>query len=166
MATNSAPPRPHPPGERRGGALVAAAATAGFIFGLGAFTFRYGEGLSYFSTDPRACKNCHVMNEEYESWAHGPPRAVAACIDCHLPHDFIAKYIAKADNGYRHSKGFTFMDFHEPIRMIDRSIQTLQANCVRCHSDFVHDIVGGSSTHEGAILCTHCHRQIGHGGRY
>lgn len=154
------------PATQRGTTLAVVAALVGAVFGLGLFTFHYGEGLSYFSTDPAACKNCHVMNDQYESWQHGPHHAVAGCIDCHLPHDFIAKYISKADNGYRHSKGFTFMDFHDPIRMIDRSIKTLQANCVRCHSDFVHDIVGGSSTNEGAILCTHCHRQIGHGGRH
>jgi nitrite reductase (cytochrome c-552) len=37
----------------------------GAFAGLGAFTFRYAEGFSYFSTDPRACKNCHIMNEQY-----------------------------------------------------------------------------------------------------
>ena len=141
------------------------AVLVGLVAGLGAFTFRYGEGLSYFSPDPRACRNCHVMNDQYASWAHGPHHAVARCVDCHLPHEFIAKYVAKADNGYRHSKGFTFMDFHEPIRMIERSAETLQANCVRCHLDFVHDIVRGSTTAAGAIRCVHCHRQIGHGGR-
>ena len=94
---------------------VIAAVLMGALAGLGAYTFDYGEGLSYFSTDPRACKNCHVMNEQFASWSRGPHHAVARCIDCHLPHEFVWKYIAKADNGYRHSKGFTFMDFHEPI---------------------------------------------------
>ena len=41
--------------------------------------------------------------------------ATASCVDCHLPHDFVGKYLAKADNGYHHSKGFTLQDFHEPI---------------------------------------------------
>ena len=81
----------------------------------------YGEGLSYFSTDPRACKNCHVMNDQYASWSRGPHHAVARCVDCHLPHEFVPKYLAKADNGYRHSKGFTFMDFHEPIMIKPRN---------------------------------------------
>jgi hypothetical protein len=54
-------------------ALIAALASAG------AYTFQYGEGLSYFSTDPRACRNCHVMNDQYASWAHGPHHAVARC---------------------------------------------------------------------------------------
>ena len=27
----------------------------GLFIGIGAYTFRYAEGLSYFSTDPAAC---------------------------------------------------------------------------------------------------------------
>ena len=34
---------------------VVLALLAGTLAGAGAYTFRYGEGLSYFSTDPRAC---------------------------------------------------------------------------------------------------------------
>jgi cytochrome c nitrite reductase small subunit len=34
---------------------------AGLLTGLGAFTFHYGEGASYFSKDPRSCMNCHIM---------------------------------------------------------------------------------------------------------
>ena len=123
---------------------ITAAVLTGALAGLGAYTFRYGEGLSYFSTDPRACKNCHVMNELYASWSRGPHHAAARCVDCHLPHEFFAKYLAKADNGYRHSKGFTFMDFHEPI---------------------IHDIVRGSTTRGDAVKCVHCHRGAGHGAR-
>ncbi len=88
----------------------------GGVVGLGAFTFHYGEGLSYFSKDPRACANCHIMQSEYDSWTKGPHHGTARCVDCHLPHDFLRKYLAKADNGYRHSKGFTLLDFHEPIQ--------------------------------------------------
>jgi cytochrome c nitrite reductase small subunit len=138
----------------------------GTAAGIGAFTFRYGEGLSYFSTDPRACKNCHVMDDQYASWTHGPHHAVARCVDCHLPHEFIPKYLAKADNGYRHSKGFTFMDFHDPIMITPRNSRILQDNCLRCHGDFVHDIVRGSTTHEEAVTCVHCHRGVGHGVRF
>ena len=144
---------------------VALAVLAGTLAGAGAYTFRYGEGLSYFSTDPRACKNCHVMNDQYASWTHAPHHAVARCVDCHLPHEFVRKYLAKADNGYRHSKGFTFMDFHDPIMITRRNAATLQENCLRCHGDFVHDIVRGSTTREDAVKCVHCHRGVGHGAR-
>jgi len=137
----------------------------GVAVGMGAFTFRYAEGLSYFSTDPRACKNCHIMNEQYASWTKAPHHAAAKCIDCHLPHDFVGKYIAKAENGYHHSRGFTLQDFHEPILIKQRNAEILQENCLRCHEDFVHDIVRGSTTAKGAVRCAHCHRSVGHGAR-
>ncbi len=145
--------------------LAALAVLIGAAVGTGAFTFRYAEGFSYFSTDPAACKNCHIMNEQYDSWLKGPHHAVAKCIDCHLPHDFAGKYIAKAENGYHHSKGFTFQDFHEPILIKPRNAAILQESCVRCHDDFVHDILRGSSTTDESARCVHCHRNVGHGAR-
>lgn len=135
----------------------------GVVAGVGAFTFDYGEGLSYFSTDPKACVNCHIMNDQYNSWTKASHHAAAKCVDCHLPHDFVPKYIAKADNGYRHSKGFTFEDFHEPIMIKPRNSAILQENCLRCHGDFVHEIVKGSTTDDDAVQCVHCHRGVGHG---
>ena len=145
--------------------LTVLAILFGSLAGLGAFTFRYAEGLSYFSTDPRACKNCHVMNDQFASWTRGPHHAAAGCVDCHLPHEFIPKYLAKANNGYWHSKGFTFMDFHEPIMITPRNARMLQDNCVRCHGDFVHEILKGSSGASDTTQCVHCHRGAGHGAR-
>jgi cytochrome c nitrite reductase small subunit len=144
---------------------LALATMLGTMLGLGTFTFRYAEGLSYFSTDPRACKNCHIMNDEYASWTKGVHHAVATCIDCHLPHAFIPKYIAKASNGYHHSKGFTMQDFHEPILIKARNAAILEESCLHCHADFVHDIVRGSTTAGDAVPCVHCHRNVGHGAR-
>ena len=145
--------------------LLVLAALVGAVFGMGGFTFHYAEGLSYFSTDPRACKNCHIMNEQYASWSKGPHHAAAGCVDCHLPHDFVGKYVAKAENGYHHSKGFTLQDFHEPILIKPKNARILQSSCLRCHEDFVHDIVRGSTTAEDAVTCVHCHRGVGHGAR-
>lgn len=141
------------------------AGCAGVVAGLGAFTFRYGEGLSYFSTDPRACANCHIMNDQYGSWTKGPHHGAAKCVDCHLPHAFVPKYLAKADNGYRHSKGFTFLDFHEPIQIKPANARILQENCQRCHEDFVHEIVRGGPRGAEPAQCVHCHRGVGHGAR-
>ena len=145
--------------------FVLAAAAVGAVAGFGAFTFRYAEGLSYFSTDPRACANCHIMNDQYRSWSQGPHHAAATCVECHLPHDFVAKYVAKADNGYRHSKGFTFLDFHEPIQIKPRNSAILQENCMRCHEDFVHEMVRGGPRRAEEAQCVHCHRAAGHGAR-
>ena len=60
----------------------------------------YAEGASYFSTNPQSCANCHIMREQYDSWQKASHHANAKCIDCHLPHDFVGKYVAKAENGY------------------------------------------------------------------
>jgi cytochrome c nitrite reductase small subunit len=141
------------------------AALCGTALGLGLFTFDYGEGLSYFSTDPRACVNCHVMQPQYDSWTKASHHTAAKCVDCHLPHEFVAKYIAKADNGYRHSKAFTLMDFHEPIQITPRNSRILQDNCLRCHRDFVHDIVS-SGVHGQGVSCVHCHADVGHGAAF
>jgi len=146
--------------------VIALAVIVGVMVGLGAFTFRYAEGMSYFSTDPRACANCHIMNDQYASWTKGPHHGAATCVDCHLPHDFVGKYLAKASNGYHHSKGFTFEDFHEPIQIKPRNAAILQAACLRCHGDFVHDIVSGAKTDGDAVTCVHCHRGVGHGAWY
>jgi cytochrome c nitrite reductase small subunit len=145
---------------------VAVAALVGAVVGLGAFTFRYAEGLSYFSSDPRACANCHIMNDQYASWSKGPHHGSATCAQCHLPADFIAKYLAKAENGYHHSKGFTLEDFHEPIQIKPGNADILQRACLGCHGDFVHDILPDSRPDPRAgsdVRCVHCHRRAGHG---
>lgn len=147
-------------------AIIFLGVLLGAMIGLSSFTFDYAEGFSYFSTDPRACAHCHVMNDEYDSWQKGPHHAAAKCVDCHLPHDFIGKYLAKADNGYHHSKGFTFLDFHEPILIKPKNAAILQDSCVRCHSEFVHELVSGSrAVRAEAVQCVHCHRAVGHGAR-
>ena len=84
-------------------------------------------------------------------------------MDCHLPHEIIPKYLAKAENGYHHSKGFTFGDFHEPIMIKPRNAEILQDNCLKCHGEFVHAIVRGSSDGPNAVSCVHCHTNVGHG---
>lgn len=135
----------------------------GLLLGLGAFTFSYAEGLSYFSTNPAACANCHIMNEQYDSWQKASHHTAAKCIDCHLPHRFVPKYLAKAENGYFHSKGFTFQDFHEPIMIKQKNAAILQANCLECHGDIVHELVSGATTDAQAVHCVHCHASVGHG---
>jgi cytochrome c nitrite reductase small subunit len=148
-----------------GRAPLAISCLIGAAVGMGLFTFQYAEGLSYFSSDPRACKNCHIMNDQYDSWSKGPHHAFAGCVDCHLPHTFVRKYIAKGENGYHHSKGFTLQDFHEPIMIKPKNAMILQESCLRCHGEFVHDVVRGSTTDEDAVPCVHCHRGAGHGAR-
>jgi nitrite reductase (cytochrome c-552) len=57
------------------------------------------------------------MQRQYDGWQKASHHGAATCVDCHLPHSFLAKYLAKASNGWHHSKGFTLQDFEEPIRI-------------------------------------------------
>lgn len=136
---------------------------AGSLLGAGAFTFHYAEGGSYLSEDPKACVNCHIMRPQYDSWQKASHHAVATCVDCHLPDGFPEKYIAKAINGWNHSKAFTLQDFPEPIRITEPNAEILQANCIRCHSELTQEISSGAGGHGGATRCVHCHRSAGHG---
>lgn len=102
------------------------------------------------------------MQSQLDSWHKSSHKNIAGCVDCHLPQDLIGKYIAKADNGYRHSRAFTFQDFHEPIQIGDRNAAILQANCIRCHQDMVLDLVGVGQERDSKRFCVHCHRGVGH----
>ncbi len=137
------------------------AALFGTVLGLGLFTISYGEGISYLSNDPAACANCHIMNDQYDSWTASSHSGVAVCVDCHLPHETIPKYIAKADNGWFHGVGFTLQNFPEPIRIKPRNMAIVQRNCVGCHTDMVHEML--PATVEGeSVACSHCHVEVGH----
>lgn len=144
---------------------VIAALVVGIPLGLGGFTFHYASGTSYLSNDPAACVNCHIMRPQYDGWLKSSHHAVAGCNDCHVPQDsFVRKYLAKGENGYHHSTAFTFGNFHEPIMITEKNAKILQDNCVRCHSDFVHELNAGATSAKDAIRCVHCHRTVGHGG--
>jgi cytochrome c nitrite reductase small subunit len=141
------------------------------FFGAAGFTFRYAEGLSYLSDDPHACINCHVMQEHFDHWRHASHGRVAVCNDCHVPHDSLArKFYVKAENGYRHSKGFTFQDFHEPIQITSLSREVVIENCMRCHSTIAADLTShvvanypASAASRLPSDCLHCHSRVGHG---
>ena len=144
---------------------IVLAGLLGIFFGIGFYTFGYSKGLSYLSSDPAACANCHIMQDQYSSWQKGTHHTAAVCVECHLPHEFIPKMIEKAEHGWRHSKAFTLQNFHEPIQITGKSSATLQQNCLRCHGEMLHGIVAGSSTDQNAVTCVHCHQGVGHGAR-
>jgi len=143
--------------------IIIFGALLGILIGTGAFTLNYAEGLSYLSTDPKACVNCHIMRSQYDSWQKSSHHTAAKCVDCHLPHGFIEKYVAKTENGYHHSKGFTLQDFHEPIMIKQKNSQILQENCLACHEDMVRELVAGATWDPDSVRCVHCHRAVGHG---
>ncbi len=143
--------------------MFLACAAAGVLLGVGTFTFWYAQGGSYFSSDPRSCMNCHIMRPHFDSWQHGSHHAHAKCVDCHLPHDFVGKWIAKAENGFFHSKAFTLQDFPEPIQITPKNSRILNANCVHCHQDLVDHLRQHGAFHDENDSCVRCHPSVGHG---
>ena len=136
---------------------------SGVCLGLGGYTFYYAKGASYLSNDPKACVNCHIMNDQYTGWLKSSHHAVATCNDCHVPHDFFRKYLAKGENGWHHSRAFTMQDFHEPIMIKSRNAAVLQENCLHCHQALVDELVPDRGPHGGDIQCAKCHWDVGHG---
>jgi cytochrome c nitrite reductase small subunit len=152
-----------PKNRLRVGLLLALTCTFGLFSGLGTYTFTYARGLSYFSNDPRACMNCHIMREHFDGWQKSPHHAVATCNDCHTPHALLPKYLTKAENGFWHSKGFTLQDFPEPIRIRPHNRRTLNRNCMECHHELVHEVVAVHGRDESQFDCIRCHITSGHG---
>ena len=148
------------------------AVLVGMLGGIGGHTFRYARGLSYLSDDPTACINCHIMNDAFDAWLNSSHQAVASCNDCHVTSGFPYNYISKAISGYDHSVGFTLQParpdepgqrpfFVEPIQIKARSQRIVEANCIRCHEDFVHEILGVGQSMD-SLNCVACHRSVGH----
>jgi cytochrome c nitrite reductase small subunit len=130
-------------------------ALVGTALGLGAYTFVYAQGYSYFSNNPAACANCHVMREYFDSWQRSSHHASAVCNDCHTPHALAGKYLTKAENGWNHSLHFTLQDYPDPIRIRPANAAKLRVNCLRCHAD-----MAGQMPEED---CVRCHAGVGHG---
>jgi cytochrome c nitrite reductase small subunit len=162
----------------RGGRVLswvaaAAAIGLGLFGGLGAYTFNFAQGLSYFSNDPRSCVNCHVMNDAYDSWQKSGHGHVAVCNDCHTPHSFVGKMITKAENGWNHSVAFTMLKYErEPIVITERNADRLRHNCIACHDTMLTEIRGsavlsaaGHGQGSEDVDCLHCHSDVGHGAR-
>jgi cytochrome c nitrite reductase small subunit len=151
--------------EKKPGAkyAIVLAVLLGLLLGIGGFTALYAEGLSYLSNEPKVCVNCHIMQPQYDSWQKASHHSVATCVDCHLPHSFFGKWFAKAENGFHHSKAFTFQDFHEPIMIKSKNSRILQESCLHCHGNLVHEQIARAADGTGEVRCVHCHRSVGHG---
>lgn len=137
----------------------------GTFFGVSGYTFIYAKGYSYLSNDPKACANCHVMRDHFDAWEKSSHHAAATCNDCHVPAAVVSKYVSKMRNGFWHSKGFTFQDFPDPIRIRPVNSEILRQNCLRCHAELVDEIVKGVPRAHPAtsdIQCVKCHMIVGH----
>lgn len=140
---------------------IALAGLFGGVAGLGGFTFTYAQGFSYFSDNPQACLNCHIMREQYDGWSRSSHQAVAVCNDCHAPHDnLIHKYYIKGVNGLRHSYAFTTGDHPEPIRITPLNREVTRHACLYCHGD-VTQAINYAHT-DDPTDCLRCHAGVGH----
>jgi cytochrome c nitrite reductase small subunit len=144
---------------------VAAAITIGLAAGLGLFTFGYARGASYFTNDPAACANCHIMSEHFAAWQRASHRAAATCNDCHTPHTLVGKYVTKARNGFWHSFYFTTGTYPDPLRITERNRRVTESTCRYCHEPIVAAIDPRTARHGGAgdeLSCIRCHTYVGH----
>jgi cytochrome c nitrite reductase small subunit len=133
----------------------------GSVVGLGSYTFIYAKGASYFTDDPAACANCHIMDEHYDGWIKASHRAVAVCNDCHTPPGLVAKYLTKATNGFWHSFGFTTGWFPEPLRITPRNRAIAEQACRSCHRSLI-EAIAGPHQQDGGLACIRCHHRVGH----
>jgi cytochrome c nitrite reductase small subunit len=136
----------------------------GALGGLGAFTMLYAKAFSFLSSDPAVvCTNCHIMQPQFQAWQKASHHGVADCFDCHLPQAFFRKYTIKALNGIHDAIAFTAQNFAEPIRLkAPHNVRVLQENCLRCHEQLVHQMLGASGGSQQP-QCVHCHVTVGHG---
>ena len=141
--------------------VLAASVAVGLVAGVGGFTFVYADGASYLTNDPAACRNCHVMQSQYDGWRKSSHHAAAVCNDCHVPSDFFGKYLAKALNGYHHSSAFTLGDYPDPIRIKQRNREVTEAQCRACHGELAA-LIEGPRGAEHPIDCLRCHGSVGH----
>ncbi len=149
--------------------LAALGLLFGGVTGAGAYTANYAQATSYLSDDPKACVNCHIMRDVFDSWQKSSHHAFATCNTCHLPHTFVEKWIAKARSGFNHSRAFTMQDFEEPIRIQSVDARIVEANCIDCHAGRVSAVLtshSGNKTDAGNMLgCAQCHANVGHSSR-
>ncbi len=124
------------------------------------------------------CVRCHVMEPFVRSWAdssHGGNNRwgiVVECMDCHLPHDSLARFLlAKIKGGFSllisnlSIDGTTF-DWYSNAKR-HRQHFTHDASCSNCHQRLQQFC---SQEHEGVRLgqraegstCLGCHPNVGH----
>ena len=110
------------------------------------------------SESPLFCVGCHVMEAEYDAWAHAGAHRREMCVDCHLPNqNMVLHYAWKSIDGLKDTLIFYSSKVPERIMITAHGREVVQQNCIRCHETTVQNI-----DHER--LCWQCHRRIAHRG--
>lgn len=130
-------------------ALAGAAALAAFVL------FGPPQVLARSST-PDFCAGCHVMESQYEAWAHTGAHRGIQCVDCHLPNQNKAvHYLWKSIDGIKDAVVFYSGKVSDRIAISGHGRDVLQANCIRCHGTAVSMIAQDRP-------CWECHRGLQH----
>lgn len=127
--------------------------------------------LSYMSSEPEVCINCHTMNTHYATWQHSSHREEATCVDCHLPRGSMTKkMLAKTRDGYNHSVAMAFESYDYNLRTSDHAAARIQDNCISCHEEIVSQMLENAALYSKADShvrmgrnCWDCHREVPHG---
>lgn len=128
--------------------LAAAALTAFVLFGPPQVLAR--------SSTPDFCSGCHVMEAEYEAWAHTGAHRGIKCVDCHLPNQNKGvHYLWKSIDGLKDAVVFYSGKVSDQIVVSEHGREVIQANCIRCHGTAVSMIA-----HDRP--CWGCHRGLQH----
>ena len=141
--------------------LILLGTMVGVPLGTAVTTFFYADGLSYLSTDPKACINCHAMQDQFDAWQNSSHHTIAKCNDCHSHGNIIQKFSQKGINGFLHSAAFTTGWFRDPIRIKSFNLAITQKTCLNCHSNLIESSRFDHSTFDNKN-CLNCHREVGH----
>jgi hypothetical protein len=135
-------------------------AAFGIALGLGLYTVRYAEALSYLGDDPRAWANCHITRRQFEV-VQRPARGGRDLQ--RLPHlaRLVGKYVSKALNSFYNSRAVTLQHFASRSRSRSAT-RALHASCVSCHGELVVELHAARGALED-VRCLSCHRSVGHG---
>ena len=137
---------------------VAVCVAIGVLLGAAVFVARLSNAVSYLSTAPQTCMNCHVMTDAYATWQRGSHARAAVCVDCHVPHgNPVAAAAFKGADGLVHSYVFTLRKEPQVLRLSQRAVPVVQANCLRCHAEALSMVrLAGSSERR----CWDCHDNV------
>lgn len=108
------------------------------------------------SDQPDFCRQCHVMESNYEAWVHTGAHRRSKCVDCHLPNNNTGlHYVWKSIDGLKDVLFFYSGKVPERITLSSHGGTVLQANCVRCHETTV-------MMTDTDRKCWGCHRRVSH----